>query len=81
MAGFNFIPRWLPIKSAAFYSAIGKDRLKELAESGEIVGFKDPTDRRGTWIFDRESLDKYRETQSGQAAIDAAVIDLKERLG
>ncbi len=47
MADFNFIPRWLPIKSAAFYSAIGKDRLKELAESGKIVGFKDPTDKRG----------------------------------
>ncbi|MBW2623500.1 MAG: hypothetical protein JRD68_11400 [Deltaproteobacteria bacterium] len=49
MADFDFIPRWLPIKSAAFYSAIGKDRLKELVESGEIVGFKDPTDKRGTW--------------------------------
>lgn len=61
--------------------AIGKDRLKELAETGDIIGFKDPTDRRGTWIFDRESLDKYREEQSGQAAINAAVIDLKERLG
>ena len=80
MADFNFIPRWLPIKSAAFYSAIGKDRLKELAESGEVVGNMDPTDKRGTWIFDRESLDKYRETQSGQTAIDAAVINLKESL-
>lgn len=59
-------PRWLKLKVAAEYSAIGQKRLIELAESGNIRGFQDPDSKRGDWIFDRFSLDKYRDSQAAQ---------------
>lgn len=59
-------PRWLKLKTAAAYSAIGQKRLIELAESGNIRGFQDPDSRRKDWIFDRFSLDKYRDSQAMQ---------------
>jgi hypothetical protein len=59
-------PRWMKLKSAAFYSGIGRQRLKDLAMDGHIKGFQDPDSRRGDWIFDRKSLDLYRENQAGQ---------------
>ena len=59
--------RWLKLKAAAAYSAIGKTRLKQLAKDPEsiIVGFPDPESGRSDWIFDKESLDAYRLNQSG----------------
>jgi hypothetical protein len=54
--------RWLPLKAAARYAAIGEKRLVSLARSGAVVGFQDATDRRD-WIFDARSLDRYREGQ------------------
>ena len=57
--------RWLKLNTAARYSAIGKHRLIELSRSGAIRGFKDPDTLRGDWIFDRLSLDAYRERQLG----------------
>ena len=58
-------PRWLRLKDAAVYSAIGVQRLKRLANDGHIIGFQDPESKRSDWIFDRFSLDDYRENQSG----------------
>ena len=57
--------RWLKLKAAAAYSAIGKTRLKQLAKSGAVVGFPDPESKRRDWIFDKNSLDEYRIGQSG----------------
>ena len=57
-------PRWLKLKQACQYSSIGKDRLKQLAEMGDIVGFQDPDSKRRDWIFDRLSLDAYRFRQA-----------------
>jgi hypothetical protein len=59
-------PRWLKLKQACLYSAIGKKRLKQLAESGDVVGFHDPDSKRGDWIFDRISLDEYRLGQANE---------------
>ncbi|RZB36328.1 MAG: hypothetical protein SRB2_02153 [Desulfobacteraceae bacterium Eth-SRB2] len=59
-------PRWLNLKEAARYSGIGKERLKKLADESHIKGFQDPDDKRGKWIFDRYSLDQYRENQAGR---------------
>jgi len=61
---FNILPRWLKLKPAAYYSAIGEKRLKKLADKGVIIGFCDPDSGRKDWIFDRISIDKYRERQS-----------------
>jgi hypothetical protein len=59
------MPRWLKLKAAAEYSALGQHRLKELALKRIVRGFKDPDSERGDWIFDRESLDAYRMMQAG----------------
>jgi len=58
------LTRWLKLKEAAEYSSIGKQRLIAYAKEGHIKGFKDPDSKRGDWIFDRLSLDQYRESQS-----------------
>jgi hypothetical protein len=58
-------PRWMKLKDAAAYSAIGQNRLISLAQEGTVTGFRDPDSGRHDWIFDRDSLDAYRE---GQAA-------------
>lgn len=57
-------PRWLKLNTAAAYTAIGKKRLVAMAEAGAVRGFKDPDSQRGDWIFDRLSLDAYREGQA-----------------
>lgn len=63
-------PRWLRLADAVRYSGLSKARLKELAMSREIVGGQDPGDRRGrasegTWVFDRDSIDRWRLAQLG----------------
>lgn len=57
--------RWLKLKAATGYSAIGKARLKELAEDPVccIIGYPDPDVATHEWIFDRLSLDEYRTEQ------------------
>ena len=49
---------------AAEYSGVGQKRLKDLAKGGLITGFQDPDSKRGDWVFDRYSLDEYREGQA-----------------
>jgi len=53
--------RWLKLKAAAEYAAMNDKRLVELAKAGVVRGYKDPETKRGDWIFDRNSLDDYRE--------------------
>jgi hypothetical protein len=60
-------PRWLKIGQAAKWAAIGKKRLVALAESGDVIGFRDTGSDRGDWIFDRYSLDEYRIRQADPA--------------
>lgn len=55
--------RWLKLKDAAHYSSIGEKRLKELAKRGLVQGYQDEDLKRGDWVFDRHSLDKYWESQ------------------
>jgi len=60
-------PRWLNKKSAAAYSEIGWKRLITMAKDGLIVGYQDQDDKRKKWLFDRYSIDAYREAQAAQA--------------
>ena len=69
--------RWLRLKDAALYSSIGRSRLKSLAEQGAVKGFQDPDSNRGDWIFDRLSIDAYRENQAGQ--LNQKALDLIKR--
>ena len=66
-------PRWLKLKDTAKYSATGQKRLIQLAKDGVIVGFPDPDHGNHHWIFDRYSLDGYREAQ----AADSGSLRLK----
>jgi len=64
---FNKIEfRWLKLKEATQYAKINKARLIDLAKSGIIKGHQDQDNRRGDWIFDRESIDGYRAAQMNQ---------------
>lgn len=60
-------PRWLKLTQATKWAAMGKSRLISLAESGAVVGFRDPESDRGDWIFDRYSIDEYRLSQANPA--------------
>ena len=71
-------PRWLKLKDACLYSGIGKKRIKKLADAGDIRGFKDPDDERGTWLFDRKSIDSYRLNQADAPTI--AALEVLQRL-
>jgi hypothetical protein len=70
--------RWLKLKPAARYSAIGTQKLKRLADDGVITGFPDPDSGRGDWIFDRRSIDSYRAEQSKQ--LQEKILDCKRRV-
>lgn len=59
----SIAPRWLSLKEACRYSNLGRHRIKKLAAAGVIKGTPDPDNKRGDWIFDRLSLDSYRESQ------------------
>jgi hypothetical protein len=56
--------RWLKLKQAATYSNLGQKVLVSLAKKEIIVGFKDQHLKTKPWIFDRKSLDAYRERQA-----------------
>lgn len=60
LAAENISPRWIKLIPATKYSSIGKDRLKALAKKGVIIGFSDPDNKRGDWLFDKESIDNYQ---------------------
>ena len=66
--------RWVKLKPAAMYSALGEHRLKDLAKKGVIVGYPDPESKRGDWVFDRESIDKYRLRQA------STIISVEDKL-
>ncbi|MEN6375561.1 MAG: hypothetical protein ABFD75_12405 [Smithella sp.] len=68
--------------AAIKYSSIGRHQLKNLAQKGSIVGYPDPDNKRGDWIFDRESIDKYRIRQAPERInIDEKILELKEKAG
>jgi len=63
---FTSMKRWLTLKDAAAYSAIGKHRLIAMARDGRVKGFQDDDSGRHEWIFDRLSIDAFRENQAVQ---------------
>jgi hypothetical protein len=66
--------RWLKLIPASKYSSLGQHRLKNLAKQSVIIGYPDPESKRGDWIFDKESIDKYRLRQAGTS------INIQEKL-
>lgn len=73
-------PRWMRLKMAAWYSAIGKQRLIALAQDGHIKGFQDPDNGRGDWIFDRLSIDAYREAQDPWPTLHQKALDIVRKM-
>lgn len=75
-----FQPRWLKLKKAALYSSINVKELKRLADAGDIVGYSDPNSKRGDWVFDKESIDKFRlQPVSELNAKEKSIVDKMER--
>lgn len=87
-------PRWLRLKDAARYSALGEKRLVSLAKEGLIREYQDRTSRRGIkgaasrngeivgeWIFDRLSLDEYRLAQAEDQIVNQTAAGVLARLG
>lgn len=72
-------PRWIKLKEATRYAAIGKGRLVSLAVSGVIRGAQDPDSGRGDWIFDRLSIDEYREAQMSPVSIQQKALEILRR--
>jgi len=70
--------RWMKLRFAAKYVGINKDRLIKLAKEGEVIGYPDPDNKRGDWIFDRESLDAYRLDQ--QRDFQNRLLELEREL-
>jgi hypothetical protein len=74
-------PRWLKLGDAAKYAAIGKHRLIALAKNGKVRGFQDTDSGRGDWIFDRHSLDAYREGQIAEQDTRLIALDILGSFG
>lgn len=72
----NMIPRWLKLKQAASYAAINEKRLIELARQRHVKGFQDTETKSQIWIFDRFSLDAYRESQCLGLTIREKALDI-----
>jgi hypothetical protein len=71
--------RWIKLKEATRYAAIGKARLISLAVSGVIRGAKDPDSKRKDWIFDRLSIDSYRDSQMTGITIEQKALAILNR--
>ena len=72
-------PRWIKLREATRYAAISKGRLISLAVSGVIRGAQDTDSRRGDWIFDRLSIDEYREAQMSSVSIQQKALEILRR--
>ena len=75
----HHMPRWIKLKEATNYAAIGKARLISLAVAGVIRGAQDPDSKRGDWIFDRLSIDEYREAQMSAVSIQQKALEILRR--
>jgi hypothetical protein len=73
------MPRWIKLREATRYAAIGKARLILLASSGVIRGAQDPDSKRGDWIFDRLSIDDYRDAQMSPINIQQKALEILRR--
>lgn len=73
------MPRWIKLKEATKYAAIGKARLTSLAMAGVVRGFRDPDSKCHDWIFDRLSIDEYREAQMSHISIKQKALEILNR--
>lgn len=69
-------PRWIKLVPATKYSSIGKDRLKMLAKKGIVIGFPDPDNKRGDWLFDKESIDNY-QLKKAPKSIEQKMVEFR----
>ena len=80
------LKRWLREKEANAYAAIPVAKLRWLADNDHITGLRNPDDQRGGMIYDRVSIDKYRNSQvaqikAGDEKADEAARDILKRAG
>lgn len=72
--------RWLSLREAARYAAIGENRLIKLAKAGRIDAGRDMELKTKPWIFDRQSIDTYRQNQVTNRERQKIVLDLADRV-
>ena len=72
--------RWLTLREAAAYSSIGESRLIRMAKEGTVKGFQDLGDGRRGWIFDRLSIDHYRESWATQPTYRERALEILGRM-
>lgn len=61
------IGRWLPLREAMAYSKLGRDLLRDLADTGQVrVGWTGGQPGRGHRRWDRESIDQYLTQGEGR---------------
>jgi len=68
--------RWIKLNEATQYGSIGKSRLIQLALEGIIKGAPDPDSKRHDWIFDRQSIDSYREAQMSSISAKEKALEI-----
>jgi hypothetical protein len=68
--------RWIKLKEATKYGSICKSRLINLAISGVIRGAQDPDSKHKDWIFDRQSIDAYREAQMSRVSAKEKALEI-----
>ena len=72
--------RWMYLSEAASYSKIGQERLLDLVKNKKIGGFRDLELKTKPWVFDKKSIDRYREQQALLGISPAQATDKKAAL-
>lgn len=81
MQNIDNMKRWMTLKEAADYTSIGRNRLVVMARERRIKGFQDLDTKTNEWIFDRISLDAYREQQCISITIQDRVLAIAKGVG
>ena len=71
-------PRYLKLKDAVKYSAIGEKRLVKMTIDGTLRGCQD-VGNKGAWIIDRYSIDQYWDSQMPDQTVKENVVAFLSR--
>lgn len=72
--------RWLKLKEAMQYSCVGKAALLRLVAEGKVKACKDSDGKTAAWIFDRYSIDAWRESQCNASQTTARAQEILDSL-
>ena len=73
-------PRWLTLRQAVKYSPYGEKHLVELVKAGTVKGGQLLDKGTKDWFVDRDSLDRYMESQCIDAEFKQKIIENFKRV-